>query len=98
MKITKIVFTIFNGISSLCLLFLGVIMLLFNVFGLWRLWHLVGFLFVFFIPIPLLFSLVSLMLSSVTKDIKLIITNAIIVFVSILSIAFSIAISGAWFW
>ena len=56
-------FTWLNLIFSSILWGMGILTLIFNVLGLWAPWHLAGFGFVFFIPVTLIFSLLSLLFS-----------------------------------
>ena len=89
-------FTWLNLIFSSILWGMGILTLIFNVLGLWAPWHLAGFGFVFFIPVTLIFSLLSLVFSY--KEKKLLLYNLLFIGVSIIFIVFTVNVSTSWFW
>ena len=90
--------TIINLIISIILWLLGIFTLLFNVLGLWIPWHLAGFGFIFYTPIPLVTTIISLILCYKSFNNKLLLQNLIILLISISFILFTIFVSGGWFW
>ena len=61
-------FTVINYILSGILWLLGILTLLFNILGLCAPWHLAGFGFVFYIPIPAIFQILAITFSFVGKS------------------------------
>ena len=97
-KIAKIVFTVINYVLSSVLWLLGILTLLFNIVGLWAPWHLAGFGFVFYIPVPIIPQIIAIVFSCVEKDKKTIIMNFVSLAVSIAFVLFTIFVSSTWFW
>ena len=96
--IRKSKITIIHLIFSCILWLLGILTLLFNILGLWAPWHLAGFGFVFFIPLPIVFSIASLIVTYSNSNEKAIKFNWIILAISIIFIIITIKISATWFW
>ena len=92
------VFTVINYVTSGILWCLGVLTLLFNLFGLWAPWHLAGFGFLFFLPVALVPMLVSLVLSCVAGERKFIILNLVALAISVGFAALTFFVSTYWFW
>lgn len=91
-------FTVVNYVMSGVLWLLGILMLLFNILGLWVPWHLAGFAFVFYIPIIAILQIIAIIFSCVAKNKKIIIMNFASLFISIAFALFTIFVSGKWFW
>ena len=89
-------FTILNLVFSSILWLLGILTLLFNILGLWVPWHLAGFGFFLFFPVPLIFSILSLLFSY--KEKKLLLNNLIFIGVSVFFVLFTYFVSASWFW
>ena len=98
MKIVAKVCTVVNYILSSILWLLGILTLLFNLLGLWAPWHLVGFGFIFYAPVPLIPLILSIVFSCVSKEIKLIVMNGVSLLISIGCILFTVFVSTGWFW
>ena len=98
MKIkTKTVSTI-NFIIHCLYWFLGLLFLLFNAFGLWKPWHLLGFSFFLFIPIVIISSICTIIVLADKYEKKLLINNFIYLGISIAVGVFSVLVSAGWFW
>ena len=91
-------FTIINYILSSILWLLGVLTLLFNIVGLWAPWHLAGFGFVFYIPVPTISQVLAIVFSCVEKHKKTMIMNFVSLAVSISLVVFTVFVSSTWFW
>lgn len=89
-------FTRLNLVFSSILWLLGIFTLLFNSLGLWVPWHLAGFGFILFVPVPLIFSILSLLFSY--KEKKLLLNNLIFIGVSVFFVLFTYFVSAGWFW
>lgn len=98
MKNTAKRITIINYILSGILWLLGILTLMFNVLGLWAPWHLAGFGFIFYIPVPIIPAIISIVSSCSSKEIKYIIMNFVSVAVSIGFILLTVFVSAGWFW
>ena len=98
MKTTAIVFTVTNYIFSGILWFLGFLTLIFNILGLWGPWHLAGFGFYFYIPLPILPVILAIVFSCISKSKILIILNFASLLFSMISVVFTLFISAGWFW
>ena len=98
MKITAKVFTIINYILSGILWLLGILTLLFNILGLWALWHLAGFGFIFYVPVPVIPMLLAIVFSCIAKSTKMMILNFVSLAVSLGFVLFTIFVSVGWFW
>ena len=96
------VLNVINPILSGFLWLLGFLTLLFNLLGWWGPWHLAGFGFVFYIPIPLSVQVFSLISAFFLKDAAQKKRNLIVhfLFAGITSfwIFFTVFISSTWFW
>ena len=92
-KITNVSF-----ILSVILWLLGILTLLSNVLGLWTVWHLAGFGFIFYIPVPIIPAILSIVFSCISKEKKFIVMNCISIAVSIGFILLTIFVSSTWFW
>jgi len=95
---TMKVFTITNYILSSILWLLGILTLLFNVLGLWAPWHLAGFGFIFYIPVPAISQILAIVFSCVEKHKKTIIMNFVSLIVSISFVLLTVFVSSTWFW
>ena len=62
-----------NYILSSILWLLGILTLLFNALGLWVPWHLVGWGFIFYAPVPGISPVLGTVFSCIAKNVKLII-------------------------
>ena len=98
MKAAARVSTVINYVFSSILWLLGILTFAFNLFGLWAPWHLAGFGFVFYIPVPIIPLIVAIVLSFMAKDIKTIILNLGSVVVSVFFALFTVFVSAGWFW
>ena len=90
--------TIISHIFLGVLWVLGILVLLSNVFGLWTLWHLTGFGFYLYVPVSVVFMIVSLVFSCVEKESKLILINSISSLLSVGLVIFTFVVSTEWFW
>ncbi len=90
--------TVINLVLSGILWLLGLLTLLFNLLGLWAPWHLAGFAFVFYIPVPILPAILSLVACWLAEKWKLLIFNAASVAVSVGFCLLTIFVSAGWFW
>jgi len=98
MKSTAKTMTIISYIFSGILWLLGILTLVFNVLGLWAPWHLVGFVFVFYLPIPAIPQILAIVFSCVEKNKKTIIMNFASLALSIVFALFTVLVSSTWFW
>lgn len=98
MKIAKIISLSFHAFLTFILALLGILVFLCNVIGLWKIWQLAGFAFIFFVPITILLFITALVLSCISKDIKFIIINTCLGLFTILFSVFTIIVSATWFW
>ena len=91
------VFTIVNYGLSAVLWLLGMLTLLFNVLGLWVPWHLAGFGFLFYIPVPAFshFLAFHFCLSAEKKYLSM---NLISLGISVVFVLLTIFVFGRWFW
>ena len=96
-KLAKI-FYIINSIASLILLLLGLLVLVFNLSGLWVAWNLTGFAFVFYAICIFPVTLLAIIFSFISKVKKFIITNLIFAITSIVFSFFTILYSATWMW
>ena len=92
------VFTIINYVLSGILWLLGVLTLLFNILGLWVPWHLAGFGFIFYIPVPAVSQFLSVIFSCSVKENKYLIMNLISFAISIGFVLLTVFVSAGWFW
>ena len=91
-------FTVINYILSSILWLLGILTLLFNIVGLWAPWHLAGFGFVLYIPIPTISQVLAIVFSCVGKHKKTMIMNFVSLAVSISFVVLTVFVSSTWFW
>ena len=91
-------FTVINYILSSILWLLGVLTLLFNIVGLWAPWHLAGFGFIFYVPVPTISQVLAIVFSCVEKHKKTMIMNFVSLAVSISLVVFTVFVSSTWFW
>lgn len=98
MKEAAKVLTVINCIFSSVLWLLGVLTLLFNILGLWEFWHLAGFGFIFFMPVSIIPMIFAIVISSIAKKLKFIITNLLFLAISIRFVLFTVFVSSTWFW
>ena len=98
MKEAAKVLTVINCIFSSVLWFLGVLTLLFNILGLWEFWHLAGFGFIFFMRVSIIPMIFAIVISSIAKKLKFIITNLLFLAISIRFVLFTVFVSSTWFW
>ena len=91
-------FTVINYILSSILWLLGVLTLLFNIVGLWAPWHLAGFGFVLYIPIPTISQVLAIVFSCVEKHKKTMAMNLLSLVVSISFVVLTVFVSSTWFW
>ena len=97
MKTAAKVFTIINYVL-LSILWLGALVtLLFNILGLWAAWHLAGFGTLFYLPIPTVPFILSIVFSIIAKERKLIAANFISLSVTFAALLVWI-VSTTWFW
>jgi hypothetical protein len=90
--------TVTSYVFSSILWLLGILTLFFNVFGLWGPWHLAGFGFIFFIPIPIISQIAAIICSICYKERKFIILNFVSLGITVLFIVVTVFISSGWFW
>lgn len=90
--------TVVNYIVSGVLWFLGLSTLLCNLVGLWQIWHLAGFGFVFHIPLVAIFQILALYSSCKEKNRKMLLMNVASSLLSIAFVVFTIFVSSTWFW
>lgn len=98
MKSAAKIATIVTYVLSTILWILAILTYVFNVLGLWAPWHLAGFGFVFFIPIPLISWFVSFIKSCREGEGKLIFSNIFCAIISVALTLFTVNISAGWFW
>ena len=91
-------FTVINYILSSILWLLGVLTLLFNIVGLWAPWHLAGFGFIFYVPVPTISQVLAIVFFCVEKHKKTMIMNFVSLAVSISLVVFTVFVSSTWFW
>lgn len=91
------VFTVINFVLSGILWLLGILTLLFNILGLWAPWHLAGFAFIFYIPIPAISQFLAIFFCNTTEK-KLFTMNLISFGISIAFVLLTVLVSAEWFW
>ena len=84
--------------AAVVLWFLGLLMLLFNILGLWAPWHLAGFSFLFFTPVSVVLTVLAMVFSGTSKETKLVVINSVFTVISIGCVLFTFFVSGTWFW
>lgn len=87
-----------NYILSSILWLLGILTLLFNALGLWVPWHLAGFGFIFYAPVPGISPVLGTVFSCIAKNVKLIILNVASLVISIGFALLTVLVSAKWFW
>ena len=90
-------FTIINYVFSSILWLLGILTLLFNILGLWSPWHLAGFGFIFYIPIPAITQLIAFCFCNTTEK-KFLSMNLVAFAVSAGFVLLTVLVSAKWFW
>ena len=90
------IFTLINLIVSGILWTLGILMLLFNLLGLWVPWNLSGYFLLLFIPMSLISNILSIVFSYRNK--LFLFSNIVFMFISVIITVFSILVSATWFW
>ena len=98
MKKTAKGFTVINYILSSILWLLGVLTILFNIVGLWAPWHLAGFGFIFYVPVPTISQVLAIVFFCVEKHKKTMIMNFVSLAVSISFVVLTVFVSSTWFW
>ena len=98
MKDTAKSFIVFRFIMSSILWLLGILTLLFNVLGLWAPWHLAGFGFVLYTPIPSVTQIIAIVFSCIEKNKKRIVINIVSLAISIAFVLLTFLVSSNWFW
>ena len=93
MKTAK-VFTILNLALSGLFWLLGILFFVLNVSQCWELWQGVGFLSVYYLPVPAISSLLALFFSVKEKGKKLIVTNAAALVITVGVALFSYFVSA----
>lgn len=96
MKKSKLI-AVINLVLSALLWLLGILTLLFNILGLWTPWHLAGFAFMFYLPVPAVSQGLSLIFSDPAEK-KLKTVNLICFAVSAGFVLLTVLISTSWFW
>ena len=76
----------------------GGLTLLFNLIGLWAPWHLAGFGYFFFLPIPAISLIVSFFTSLFEGDGRMIFKNLRLIIFTVAVTCFTVYISATWFW
>ena len=90
-------FTVINFVLSAILWVLGILTLLFNILGLWTPWHLAGFGFIFYIPMPAISQFLAIYFCS-TAGKKLLTMNLVSFAISIAFVLLTVFVSTRWFW
>ena len=96
-SLTKIS-TIINYISQAILILLAFLTFLFNYLGLFMVWNLVGFAFIFYCALPLLVNIAAIVISIINKNPKMILLNLITLIPYVISVYITVYISSTWFW
>ena len=91
------VFTIINYVLSAIGWLLGILTLLFNILGLWDPWHLAGFGFMFYIPVPIISQFLAIFFCNISEK-KLLMLNLIPFIISISFALLTVLVSTRWFW
>lgn len=96
LKVIAVISWVSSGILWLSDLFI----LLFNFLGMWDCYNLVGLLSLVYFPVPIIFEIISLVLSCYIKENKrkFVIINLISVGITVAMTAFVFYVSGKWFW
>ena len=90
-------FTIINYVFSSILWLLGILTLIFNILGLWSPWHLAGFGFMFYIPVPATTQFLALYFCNATEK-KFSTINLVAFAVSVGFVLLTVLVSAKWFW
>jgi len=91
------VFTVTNYVLSAILWLLGILTLLFNILGLWIPWHLAGFGFMFYIPVPTISQFLAIIFCN-TSEKKFLTINFISFAISVSFVLLTVLVSTRWFW
>ena len=89
------VFTIINYALSSVLWLLGILTLLFNILGLWTPWHLAGFGFMFYIPVPAISQFLAIFFCDALEK-KFLNMNLIALAVSVGFVFLTVFVSAGW--
>jgi hypothetical protein len=98
MRVTTMILTTLNYVISSFLWLLGILTFFTNFIGLFALWHLVGFGYIFYLPLTLMPFIVALSFSCYIKDAKMVILNIIFFLISVGVTLFTVLVSTTWFW
>ena len=94
--------TIINYILSSIAWLLSLLFLLFNLFGLFKLWQLTGLGVIFYVPIPIISSIIAILISIENYikliDKKYVFMNCLSLIITIIVILLSIFVYSNWFW
>lgn len=94
--------TIINYILSSIAWLLSLLFLLFNLFGLFKLWQLTGLGVIFYVPIPIISSIIAILISIENYikliDKKYVFMNCLSLIITIIVILLSIFVYANWFW
>ena len=93
MKTAK-VFTILDLALSALFWLLGILLFVLNVSRCWELWQGIGFLTVYYLPVPTISSLLALFFSVKEKCKNLIVTNAAVLVITVGVALFSYFVSA----
>jgi len=88
--------TVINCILCLFTYIFSLTFFLCNIMRLWVAWHLVGFGLLFFIPVPIISSVVSIFYSNKCKNRKYLISNVIISGIAVLTVLLSLVFCSSW--
>lgn len=98
MKKARITFSVLSYILMAILWLLAFLTNAFNMWGLWREWHIVGISFVCLAPSYCVLSILSIVFSALSFNHKSIIKNSIFLLISFLIILYTITVSSTWMW
>ncbi len=90
-------FTTINYVLSAIGWLLGMLTLLFNILGLWTPWHLAGFGFIFYIPVPLISQFFAIYFCN-TAEKKLLTMNLVSFVISVSFVLLTVFVFTRWFW
>ncbi len=89
--------TVINYVLSGILWLLGLLTLLFNILGLWVQWHLAGFGFIYYIPVPAGAQLFAIITCDGTAK-KFLKLNLFSLGISVGFVLLTLFVSTSWFW
>ena len=102
MKKAVVITTWINYILSILLWILGILVLLFNILGMWTEWHLAGFGYYFFFIHPMIASGLAILFATMNKEAavrkKYILHNSIVLGISAVMTVLSLFVFSKWFW